>query len=155
MMKARSATLLVLVVGTALLVAGCGGGGGGGGTTTLSKDDFAARITKVCTEGRQKIANLGISLSSISGIAKAGDKAVDLENEQIDKFKSLKAQAPDEIQAEVDDFIAKAETSRDKLTELVDAAKEGDATKAASVAPEVTSTGQAVHDAAKSFGATC
>jgi predicted small secreted protein len=155
MMNARSATLLILVVAAALLATGCGGGGGGGGTTTLSKDEFASKITKICTEGRQKITDLKISLSSVSTIAKSGDKAVDLESEQIDKFKSLAAQAPDEIKAKVDDFVAKAETSRDKLRELVDAAKKGDAAKMASVAPEVTSTGQAVHDAANAFGATC
>jgi hypothetical protein len=154
MMNARMATL-ALVAAATLVAAGCGGGGGGGGTTTLSKDEFASRITKVCTEGKQKIADLKISLSSVSTIAKSGDKVVDLESEQIDKFKNLKSQAPDEIKSNVDDFIAKAETSRDKLNELVQAAKNGDAAKTASVAPEVTTTGQAVRDAASTFGATC
>ena len=148
------ATLVLIAAGT-IVAAGCGGGGGGGGTTTLSKDEFASRITKVCTEGKQKISDLKISLSSVSTIATSGDKAVNLENEQIDKFKSLKGQAPDEIESKVDDFIAKAETSRDKLKELIEAAKNGDAATIASVAPEVTSTGQAVRDAAKTFGATC
>jgi hypothetical protein len=154
MMNARPALFLAVVAAAALLAAGCGrGGGGGGGTTTLSKEEFASSITKICTEGRKKIANLGIDLSSVSGIANAGDKAVDLETEQIEQFKSL--HPPDEIKDQVDDFVSKAETSRDKLRELVDAAKNGDTSKLPTLASEVTSTGQAVHDAASTFGATC
>jgi hypothetical protein len=119
----------------------------------MTKQEFAAKITSICTKGRQKIANLGLNLSSASGIASSGQKAVDAETEQIGQFKSV--QPPDEIKSQVDEFISKAEASRDKLQDLVSAAKNGDASKVAEMAPEVSSSGVDVHNAAKAFGATC
>jgi hypothetical protein len=122
-------------------------------TSSMTKQEFAAKITDICTKGRQKIASLGLNLSSAAGIAKDGQKVVDAETEQIAKFKQVVP--PDEIKTQVDDFVSKAETSRDKLRDLVGAAKNGDATKVTQMATEVSSSGLAVQNAAKTFGATC
>jgi len=160
-------SLLALAVG--LVAAGCGHGSGGGTgttttttsttttttttTTTLTKSEFAAKISKICTDGEKKIASVGANLTSVSQLKNVGDKIVSLENDQIDQFKAI--QPPSEIQSLVDDFISKAETSRDKLKDLVDAAKKSDTARMATLVPEVSSSGTAVRNAATTFGATC
>lgn len=161
-MKSRALIPFILILALAAAAAGCGrsgasgGGSTGGGTTTVSsmtKQQFAAKITEICTKGKKKIAKVGLVLGSTGSVANNGQAVADLEGDQIDKFKSL--QPPEEIKTEVEDFISKAETSLDKLEALVRAAKNFQADNVEELTPEVMAAGQAVHTAAKSFGATC
>jgi hypothetical protein len=155
--------LLVLLAACAGLAAGCGGSGGGngdgttGGSTTtavsMTKQEVAAAITKICTKGKKRIAKIPFSLGSAGSAANSGQDVADVESDMIDEFK--KVQAPDEIKGEVDDFVSKAETARDKLEALVSAAIRTDVESIKSLTAEVASAGADVHDAAKSFGATC
>ena len=121
--------------------------------SSMTKQQFAAKITEICTKGKKKIAKVGLVLGSTGSVANSGQAVADLEREQIDKFKSL--QPPEEIKTQVEDFISKAETSLDKLEALVRAAKNFQADNVEELTSEVIAAGQAVHTAAKSFGATC
>lgn len=143
----------MLILAVAAASAGCGGSGGATTTSSMTKDQFAAKITEICAKGNKKIAKIGFALGSAGSVANSGQAVADVESGLIDEFKSI--QPPDEIESQVDDFISKAETSRDKLTELVHVAKNFDAENVAKLTPGVASAEQDVHTAAKSFGATC
>jgi hypothetical protein len=155
-MKSRAIIPVILVLALAAAAAGCGGSGGGGGTTTtpsMTKQQFAAKITEICAKGQKKIAKVGLAIGSTGSLANSGQEVADLELEQINKFKRL--QPPEEIKSQVEDFISKAETSFDKLEALVQAAKNFQAENVEKLTPEAVAAGQAVHTAAKTFGATC
>jgi hypothetical protein len=153
MMKSRALIPFVLILAVAAASAGCGGSGGTTPKSSMTKQQFAAKITEICTDGNKKIAKTNFLLGSAGSVANSGQAVADIESGMIDKFKSL--QPPDEIKSQADDFISKAETSRDKLTELVHVAKNFDAENVAKLTPGVASAKQDVHDSAKSFGATC
>jgi hypothetical protein len=158
-MKIRALIPLVLTLAFAGASAGCGGGGdsSGGGTTTakpsMTKEQFAAKITAICTKGKKKIAKVGFELGSAGSAANSGQEVADLEGDMIDEFKKL--QPPDEIKSQAEDFISKTEAARDKLEELVHAAINRQAENVAAATPQVASAGRAAHDAANSFGASC
>lgn len=163
MMRSR-AIVPVVALALAAAAAGCGGGGGdtgGGGTTSsvtttassMTKQEFAAKITDICTKGKRKLVNTGFALGSAGSAANTGQAAAEVESDMVEKFRDV--QPPEEIKPQVDDFISKAETARDKLKELVHAAINFQGDIVAEVTPEVVAANQEVHAAAKAFGASC
>lgn len=155
----RALSSAVLVLALAASSAACGGSGGNsnGDTTTskpsLTKQQFAAKVTQICANGKKKIAKIGFALGSMGSAANSGQAVADIEREMVAKFETL--QPPDEIKSQADDFISKADTARAKLEQLVHAAKNLQAENVEQMTPEVASARREVHAAAKSLGATC
>jgi 3-oxoacyl-ACP reductase-like protein len=156
----RALIPLVLVLASAAVAAGCGGSGGsggGGGTTTApstpATKQFAAKVTQMCAASKKKIAKVDLSIGSMGSVSNSGQEVADLEGDLVEELQTL--QPPDEIKSQFDDFVSKVDTARNKLADLVHAAKNFQADNVKKLTPEVTSAGADVHFAAKSFGASC
>ncbi len=119
--------VLVLTVAAA---AGCGGGGGG----TLSKEEYTAKLSKVCADLSAKNKELGQPTSPDALVAK-GPQLADAFQTAIDEAKKLKP--PAELKDAADHFVSLAQQLHDKLDEAIAAAKKQNVVKLARIGVSV------------------
>jgi hypothetical protein len=122
--KLAIGAVLVLTLAAA---AGCGGGGGG----RLSKEEYSAKLSKVCTDLRAKTKEIGVPSSPDEVVAKGPQLAGEYEK-AIDEAKKLKP--PSELEDPAGRFVSLNQQIHSKIEELIDAAKKQDAVKLARIA---------------------
>jgi Fe-S oxidoreductase len=122
--KLAIGAVLVLTLAAA---AGCGGGGGG----TLSKEEYSAKLSKVCADLSAKTKEIGVPSSPDEVVAKGPQLAGQFQK-AIDDAKKLKP--PSELKDAADRFVSLNQRIHDKIEELIDAAKKQDAVKLARIA---------------------
>jgi len=103
----------------AVAAAGCGGGGGG---SALSKDEYSARLNNICDELNEKQKQIG-EPNSVADVADKGPELQDEFNHAISEVEDLNP--PEELQEAHDRFLSLGKQIRDKIDNLIDAAKEG------------------------------
>jgi hypothetical protein len=118
--KLAFAALLVLT----LTAAGCGGG-----SKTLSKAEYSAKLNQICRDLKAKNKEIG-EPSSPAEVAKGPQLADELQK-AIDEAKELKP--PAELAEAADRFLSLNQQIQDKIDEVVDAAKNQDAQKLATI----------------------
>jgi hypothetical protein len=134
-------TLLVLVLGLAIL-AGCGGGddgGDGGGGEAMSQEDFVAEANKICREGEEKInakaQEVQQKIQDAGENAEQQQKAVaDVLEETakeydpyLERLKDLNP--PQDLQADWERFLDGINEAFDLIPDLASATRDGDRDK--------------------------
>jgi hypothetical protein len=117
---------LASALAVALLAAGCGGGGGGG--KSLSKEQYAAQLSKICSDANAQRKQVG-SVNGIADVAQKGPKLKAALDQLIAKAEKLKP--PKEIKADADKIIAESKQLSALLGQVIDAAKKNDLAKIA------------------------
>jgi hypothetical protein len=119
-----------LAVGAVLVLtlaaAGCGGGGGG----RLSKEEYSAKLNRICADLNAKDKELGEPRSPDELVAK-GPQLADAFQKAIDEAKKLKP--PAELEDAADRFVSLAQQIHGKIDEGVVAAKKQNVVKLARI----------------------
>lgn len=151
-MKTRVLATILLLGVLGLIVAGCGGGGGNSRNDAYagSKDEYAAALNSICTSVNQKLKAL--DLTDIAAYGLHGDEAIGIGDKAIDKIDNL--QPPDEVKDSANAFVSKVREEQDKLRDLVDEAKKGDAAKVNEIASEIKPIDDEANNAANEIGAS-
>jgi hypothetical protein len=121
--KLAIGAVLVLTLAAA---AGCGGGGGG----KLSKEEYSAKLSKVCADLRAKTRKIGVPSSPDAIVAKGPQLAGEFEK-AIDEAKKLKP--PSELEDAAGRFVSLNQQIHDKIEKLIDAAKKSDVVNLAKI----------------------
>jgi hypothetical protein len=115
------------VLGIAVAVAGTGCGAGG----TLSREQYVSRLNAICDEFRAREKQIG-EPQTLADLRERGPQVVAAFDKVVEEVGKLKA--PDELAPEAERFVDLGERQQVVLQGLVDAAKDGDVTKALELA---------------------
>jgi hypothetical protein len=129
------------VVALALAAAGCGGG-----SKTLSKEEYGAKLNKICADLNAKNKEIG-EPSSLGEVAAKGDRLLAEFDKAIAKAKKLKP--PDEIKDAANRFISLGDQERGLISDLIDAAKKKDSAKIAELGAKIDPLDKESNDIAK------
>jgi len=114
----------------ALGAAACGGGGGG---DQLTAEEYGAELSSICEGFNAAQEEIG-EPQSIDDVAEFGGQILDAFDEAIASVEEL--EPPDELADTADEFIAKGKEQRDLLSQVVDAAEEGDQERVAELSEQ-------------------
>ena len=135
---------VVLVLGASA----CGGGDGGG--DQLTAEEYAAELNSICEEFNA--AQEEFQPQSLEDFAEAGPDIQDAFEEAIASAEAL--EPPDELADTADEFVAAGKEQLDLLSQLIDAAEEGDEATVAELAEEGSQADATSDELAEELGAT-
>jgi hypothetical protein len=134
------------VLALALAAAGCGGGG----SKTLSKAEYGAQLSKICTDANAQRKKLG-PISGISDLASKGPGLLTALDGAIAKTEKLKP--PKDVKADADRLISTTKQLRDLLAQVVAAAKANDLAKVQQIGTKASAITNEADSLGKSLGA--
>jgi len=121
-----------VLAAASLLAVGCGGGSAHTSSPTstesqrpLSKVEYAAAVHRICDKLNQQ--EKGGDLSSMSAVAKSGDRAVELERARANRIAGVKP--PSQVEALAQSFVDQLRARVGKIREMIEAATEHDSDK--------------------------
>ena len=123
----RQAFVLLLL---SALVAGCGGGGAG---HRLTKEEYASKGDAICGKYNRKISTLA-NPKNLPELAKVADQTLAVLGDAISELKRLRPPAAE--QAKADQWLSQVDNLEEDLTEIRDAAKDGDMRAVQAVVPK-------------------
>jgi hypothetical protein len=141
----RKAVLGVVVVA---LLAGCGGGGKK--TTQLTKAEYAAALSKLCTSANRQVAALRLT-TSMQTWKQNGQKAAKIAGQTVKGFEALTP--PDSLVDEAAKYNKASEDIVAAVQDAADAAKDGDSTKFDDAISRQQNAGTQARTAATEIGA--
>jgi hypothetical protein len=128
--------LVTCVAALALgLVAGCGGGGdsGGSGGDRLSQSEFVSQANAICKDVNDRIDAVDAP-TSVADLAEPTQKVKDIYDDGISKMQDINP--PASAEDDFNEFIDISQQQSDRLSQIVDAAKAGDAAKVTQITNE-------------------
>jgi hypothetical protein len=127
----RRLVVVSLLVGGALLTAGCGGGDGDG--DRLSRDELIAEADAICAKYQEQLDALATpeSLEDIERLAEEGKPIVE---EGVNELKAL--EPPEDLEDEWDELMEHNDASVALIDELSAAATSGDLARVQEIADE-------------------
>ena len=141
--------LVIAAVGLALL-AGCGGNGGGG---ALTKDEFVQEADAICADVEGKLEDTQAELESATTpeeLAQAIDESIPAVRDGVDRLRGL--EPPDDLQAQVDEWLELTERNLGRLEDLRDAAEQGDQRALQEIATEAEADEERADGVAREIG---
>jgi len=139
-----------LCVALAILLAGCGSGHPASGG--LSKNEYAAAVTRICSATTKQAQGL-VTTSVGDLLERNGRKVINLTDQEIRKLKAVSP--PEGLRARASRFIASVEVAHDRLVDVVQAARNRDDSGFERSSNALSQVSQRVTRAANIFGATC
>ena len=138
---------LLGLLAAALALASCGGGG----KTALSKAEFVAQANAICKDYDARINALG-DPQSIEDLVGLVEKAKPIAEDGVAKLRAL--EAPEDLQAGYDDYLATGDVNIELLGQLGEAAKSGDAAAIEKIGTEGEANADKAHGIAAELGLT-
>lgn len=129
----------------ALAAGGCGGGSKG-----LSKDEYAARLNRICADYNRTIKRVGTPTSPAELAAK-GPKLIAEFDKALARVKKLTP--PKELKADVDTFLSEYTQLRGVVDQIVQAAKRNETTKIVQLAAQAEPLNKDTQALGKKLGA--
>ena len=144
-------TLPLVALAGAVALAGCGGSSSGGSDKALSKDEFVSQANAICAKANKAIKDLG-QPSSPDQLADFTEKAYAASKEQVAALKALTPPSADS--ATITALWATYDQLLGAEQDVVDAAKDGDASAMEAVIDANTKLDEQASAAARAYGLT-
>jgi hypothetical protein len=143
----RRLVVVSLLVGGALLTAGCGGGDGDG--DRLSRDELIAEADAICAKYQEQLDALATpeSLEDIERLAEEGKPIVE---EGVNELKAL--EPPEDLEDEWDELMEHNDASVALIDELSAAATSGDLARVQEIADEAQRQDEETDQLARELG---
>lgn len=97
----------------------------------LSKEEYVRRADAICAEYDRRLSNLR-DPESVEGVAEIAEEAIPIAREGVRELRALRP--PPEIEPTVQRWLERNDDNVDRLEDLRDAAREGDATEVQRIA---------------------
>jgi hypothetical protein len=142
-----SALLRIAVLGaTATIAAGCANGDGDG---RLSRDEFIRRADAICVDYDARLARLG-NPASIEELGRLARRALPIAREAVGKLRALRP--PQELQRDVDRWLARNEDNVANIQAIGEAARAGDETRVQEIASAASANEREADSLARQLG---